>query len=147
MGFQDAVRSGFRNWLDFEGRATRSEYWWWVVFQIAVSFGLNVISFHFLAGLFVIICLVPSLSLAVRRLHDIDKSGFWLLLTFVPFGGLALLVMFCLEGTQGANQYGPDPLGHDDDTPTSRRGRRSEFDDVMDDSYRRSRIPRSGHDD
>lgn len=53
---------------------------------------------------------VPTIAVSVRRLHDQDKSGWFYLLNFVPFGGLVLLIFFCLEGTKGANQYGADPL-------------------------------------
>ncbi len=56
---------------------------------------------------------IPSLAVTIRRLHDQDKSGWFYLLSFVPFGGLVLLVFFCLEGTRGPNQYGPDPLADD----------------------------------
>ena len=57
---------------------------------------------------------VPSLAVAVRRLHDQDKSGWWLLISFIPFGGIVLIVFYCLEGTPGPNQFGPDPKGGGD---------------------------------
>ena len=55
--------------------------------------------------------LLAALAVAVRRMHDTDRSGWWMLLGFVPLIGLALIVLLALEGTQGANQYGPDPKG------------------------------------
>lgn len=54
---------------------------------------------------------IPMLAVTVRRLHDQDKSGWWWLLNFVPFGAYVLIAFFCIEGTKGPNQYGPDPLG------------------------------------
>lgn len=53
--------------------------------------------------------IIPMLAVSFRRLHDTDKSAWWLLIGFIPFGGLVLLVFFCLEGTQGDNNFGPDP--------------------------------------
>lgn len=144
MGFQDAIAAGLRNWLDFEGRASRSEYWWWVLFSVLANV-LGSIVLNGLASLLLLILIVPGIAVTVRRLHDIDRTGLWLLIFFVPLGWILLLVWHCCEGTRGANQYGSDPL-RPDYNPTT-LPMRSEFDNVMDDSYRKSRIPRSGHDD
>ncbi len=65
----------------------------------------------FLTGIFWLATIVPLIALGVRRLHDRDMSGWFMLLQVVPLANIALLVIFCLEGTRGNNQYGPDPKG------------------------------------
>lgn len=66
-----------------------------------------------LTSLVILAAIVPSIAVGVRRLHDQDKSGWFMLLGLIPLVGIVLLVFFCLEGTKGPNQYGPDPLGSD----------------------------------
>ena len=122
MSFTDAVRSGFRNWNKLGGRASRSEFWFWYLFLIAVSFGylflygallsrLGVIA-SLLAVIVIVIgfvSIVPSFTMTVRRLHDTNRSGWWLLIALIPFGSLVILVFYCLDGTQGSNKYGDRP--------------------------------------
>ncbi|GGL23068.1 DUF805 domain-containing protein [Caulobacter rhizosphaerae] len=120
-----------RKYAEFEGRARRSEYWLFTLFQVLVTFGLflalvmvaaatgggdgqlNVAASIFLAllGLFCLAMLIPSLAVSIRRLHDSDKSGWWLLLSFVPFGSFVVFIFTLLDGTPGENRYGPDPKG------------------------------------
>jgi len=117
MTFPQAVQSVLKNYAKFEGRATRSEYWWFVLFYwlviivpliVAAIINSQVISG--IIGLVIMVALlgliIPSLAVSVRRLHDTDRSGFWLLIAFLPFGGIVLLVFHCLEGTPGPNKYG-----------------------------------------
>ena len=123
MTFAEAIKSGFKNMTKFEGRSTRSEYWWFVLFYIisvVVTFILvglvsQVEQLSWVGGLLILALvlafILPSLSLAFRRLHDTDHSGWWLLLYLVPFGGIVLLVFYCTAGTPGDNKYGPGPLG------------------------------------
>ena len=113
-----------RDYAVFEGRASRSEYWYFVLFNLIVTIVLmvieNALGLLFLAtdsglGLLTLIyalaVLVPSLAVAMRRLHDTNRSGWWLLLTFVPLlGSLVLMVFLILKGTEGDNQYGASPL-------------------------------------
>jgi uncharacterized membrane protein YhaH (DUF805 family) len=112
-----------KRYADFQGRSRRKEYW---MFQLGI-FVAYIVAAVFIgivgaalgdtaAGivilpLFLVIAgiIVPALAVTVRRLHDQDKSGWWILINFVPFGGIVLLVFMCLEGTNGPNQYGPDP--------------------------------------
>ena len=117
-----------RRYADFAGRSRRQEFWMFqlgvILFYIAcfilISIG-GAIGGETLSGILmipfvlaVLALFVPSLAVAVRRLHDQDKSGWWLLISFIPFGGIVLIVFYCLEGTQGPNQFGPDPKGRGD---------------------------------
>lgn len=98
----------------FDGRAGRQEFWMFVLFSIIVYIVVaivgNIIHFPALAGLYGLAVLLPTLGVEIRRLHDIDKSGWWILISFVPIiGGIWLLVLFCMAGTPGANRFGPAP--------------------------------------
>ncbi|MEO3433885.1 DUF805 domain-containing protein [Inquilinus sp. CAU 1745] len=119
MGFGDAIKSGFSGYVKFGGRSSRSEYWYWVLFILLVQLVLGVIesavlpitSRGILVGIFGLIVLLPNIAVSVRRLHDIDKSGWWLLIGLIPIlGVIVLIVFFCLKGTDGDNRFGPDPL-------------------------------------
>ncbi len=108
-----------KKYAKFEGRANRPQYWYFVLTQFLAFFILellcvipfvNIIAFLALLvlGLGLI---VPGIAVSVRRLHDTNKSGWWLLLCFVPFvGSIVILVFMCLEGTKGANKYGDEPV-------------------------------------
>ena len=116
MSFGDAVSSGFSNYVTFGGRAPRSEYWFWVLFEIlAAIVALFVDGIIGTVGILYIITilglLLPSLAMAVRRMHDIDKSGRNLLWALVPFGSLYVLYLAVQPGTAGANSHGADPFG------------------------------------
>ena len=100
----------------FSGRARRKEYWMFLLVAILIAIGIGVIDAllrtkGLFGNLFAIALLLPSLGVTVRRLHDTDRSGWWILIGFVPVvGGIVLLVFMCLVGTSGSNQYGADPL-------------------------------------
>jgi len=113
-----------RKYAVFSGRARRKEYWMFQLVNFIVVVLLAVTSIPSLVGhsrgvfpgfLFLGMCgyllatIIPSMAVSVRRLHDINFSGLWLLLGFVPAGGLALLILHVLDGTPAPNQYGPDP--------------------------------------
>ena len=122
MGFGEAVSTCWKKYGDFDGRAQRPEFWWWVLFvtllQIVASIVLTVLlvlfqNAGFLQWLGVMIFMIvvlavilPSIAVSVRRLHDRDLSGWWYLLGFVPFGSIVLLVWYVLPGTPGPNRYG-----------------------------------------
>ena len=126
MSFQEAVQSGFRRWNQTDGRASRSEYWWWTLFYVLVLFGagvvLGILGYAGRAAASVgvlvsavafLLLIVPSLTVGIRRLHDTDRSGWWLLLGLVPYiGGLILLIIFCLDGSPGPNRFGDRPGGN-----------------------------------
>lgn len=126
MNFMDAVRSGFNNYANFSGRALRSEYWWWVVFAWIAGIIANIIDRALgwriyettvngiqqgsgpVAAIVGLALLIPGLAVLVRRLHDTDRSGWWMLIGFVPIiGSLILLYFFVISGTPGPNKYGP----------------------------------------
>ena len=118
MGFGDAISTCFRKYADFSGRASRSEYWYWYLFRILIIGGIAIIAITArangllaLIALEVLVMLVPSLAVAVRRLHDVNCSGWLLLIAVIPFGSLLLFVLACVPGTQGGNKYGPGPWG------------------------------------
>lgn len=112
-----------KRYATFTGRARRAEYWNFVLFYILIFMGLSVVDFFIgifsfgqgigiLGGLFALGMLVPSIAVTVRRLHDTDRSGWWILIGAIPFfGGLILLVFMCLSGTPGDNRFGSDPIG------------------------------------
>jgi uncharacterized membrane protein YhaH (DUF805 family) len=117
-----------KQYADFNGRARRTEFWMFVLFNAiayvvlalvdvligTASFVASGTGFQFggglLSGLYSLAVLIPSLAVTVRRFHDQDKSGWFILLGLIPIvGGIIVLVFMCLEGTRGANRFGPDP--------------------------------------
>jgi uncharacterized membrane protein YhaH (DUF805 family) len=103
------------NYFNFSGRARRSEYWYYILFNIIAIAILALLVFAseelmFLLGLYIIAVIIPTLAVAVRRLHDQNKSGWYFLVRFIPIiGTIWLLILFCTEGTRGPNRYGADP--------------------------------------
>lgn len=118
MDFQAAVKKCLlKDYMNFSGRASRSELWYFVLFLFIINFAIGVAStfsegfFGVIYGLFWIGTLLPSIAVWVRRLHDIDKSGAWVILILVPFIGLIFAIIWgCQKGTAGSNNFGPDPL-------------------------------------
>lgn len=120
----------YRRYADFDGRSQRKEYWMFVLFTTlvaivcAIPMGIGIASMDneaagpspmFFVGIimlavFGLASIIPSIAVQVRRFHDQDKSGWMVLLGFIPYvGGIIALVFMCLEGTRGPNRYGPDP--------------------------------------
>ena len=107
MNFGDAIKVCFTKYVGFEGRATRSEYWWWVLFIVLVSIALCALKLQMLSGVFSLGVLLPSLAVGARRLHDIGKSGWWLLVWLIPLVGWLVLLFFAVQPSQsGSNEYG-----------------------------------------
>jgi len=109
MDFQTAVRTGLSKYVDFNGRAARAEYWWFVLFQAlaVVAAGILDIFVGFLQPLVILGLLVPGIAVTVRRLHDTDRSGWWFLISFVPLVGIVVLLVFLVaRGTDGENRFG-----------------------------------------
>lgn len=120
-----------KQYVDFNGRARRQEYWMFALFSAIILLVLTVIdsvigtgnitgnsgadgvsfSAHLglLGGIYSLAVLLPGLAVAIRRLHDTDRSGWWVLIALSFVGGIVLLVFFVLEGTRGPNRHGADP--------------------------------------
>jgi uncharacterized membrane protein YhaH (DUF805 family) len=118
MNFGEAIKSGFSNYVTFSGRAARSEFWYWTLFAVLVSAACSIVDEALLpnveSGLFgplISLALVlPGLAVSVRRLHDIDRTGWWLLISLTIILIILLIVWDCFKGTAGPNRFGPDPL-------------------------------------
>lgn len=120
-----------KRYADFSGRSRRKEYWMFFLFNLGVALVLNIVlGGAILSGdeggaamggagvivilLYVLLTFIPGLAVTVRRFHDQDKSGWMVLLALVPLVGSVILIVFmCLEGTRGANRFGPDPKADD----------------------------------
>jgi len=100
MTFQESVKVCLTKYADFNGRATRSEYWWFFLFIVLVSAATSVVS-NTLGTLFSLAVLVPSLAAATRRLHDTNRSGWWQLVCLVPVVGLIVLIVFLAQEGSG----------------------------------------------
>lgn len=116
MGLLEAVQSVFSQYATFSGRARRSEYWFFSLFNLivaAVLFAIGyVIETSILSNLYSLAVFIPGLAVAVRRLHDVGKSGWWMFIVFVPIiGGLWLLYLEVQDSVAGENEYGPNPKG------------------------------------
>jgi uncharacterized membrane protein YhaH (DUF805 family) len=114
MGFSEAINTCFSKYATFDGRAARPEYWYFALFVFIVDLVLQALErtglgyIAIIANvLFSLAVLLPSIAVGVRRLHDIDRSGWWLLIGLVPIVGVILLLVWaCMRGTQGANRFG-----------------------------------------
>jgi uncharacterized membrane protein YhaH (DUF805 family) len=112
-----------KKYAQFEGRSRRKELWMFTLFNCLFSWPLYILGLVFhenalgtiflgLYFIYVLAVLVPCLAVAIRRLHDTGRSGWWLLIILVPFvGPIILLVFYVLDSQPGANQYGPNPKG------------------------------------
>lgn len=145
-----------KKYADFDGRARRAEFWMFTLYHslvilvlvmlfvftalVAPKLALIPMAIYLMYGL---ASLLPSLAVQVRRLHDTDKSGWWLLLSFVPFGGLVLFVFSVTDSDPGRNQFGPNPKG------VKRRAVRDDddYEDDYDDRPRRRSRVRDDEDD
>jgi uncharacterized membrane protein YhaH (DUF805 family) len=123
MSFSQAVSSVLLNkYATFSGRARRSEYWWWYLFvtivflvagildrAVGLTYGDLTLGGGWIATIAAIVFLVPNLAVAVRRLHDTGRSGWWLLIGLVPVVGFVVLLYFFVLDSENDNQYGPYP--------------------------------------
>jgi uncharacterized membrane protein YhaH (DUF805 family) len=122
MSFTAAIRSVLTQYVGFTGRARRSEYWWFALFTVLVGLAAAILDSVLgttlgsdgstgVIGIIVnLALLLPTLAVAMRRLHDTDRSGWWLLIGLVPIvGAIVLLVFFVLDSTPGTNRFGASP--------------------------------------
>ena len=115
MGFGQAISSGFSNYVNFSGRSCRSEYWYWILFIIVADIVAGAIDYaigiQVVTGLFGLATILPNLAVAIRRLHDLDRTGWWIFIGLIPLvGWIILIIWYCTRGTNGPNRFGPDPL-------------------------------------
>ena len=113
----EAYKKFWKNYVNFKGRSTRSDYWYALLAHFIISFALGFVG-GFLGSavlaittvlmlVYSLAMMIPALAICVRRLHDTGKSGWFLLLSFIPLiGGFILLIFYCLPSDQGANAYG-----------------------------------------
>lgn len=121
--FFDVIKN---HYVDFKGRARRKEYWMYTLFNFlailifyalffAAAYSQQQTLMYIISGILWLYCIglfLPSLGVAIRRLHDIGKSGWWLLFSLIPaVGGIILLVFSCTDSVPGNNEYGPNPKG------------------------------------
>lgn len=117
MGFLQAVGNGFIRYFDFQGRSRRSEYWWFMLFYVLLLVATTLFDRGVLGvgpeglppvtlGAYVLI-MVPLVAVSVRRLHDLDKSGWWYLIGLTGVGMIPLIYWYCQPGTPETNAYGP----------------------------------------
>jgi uncharacterized membrane protein YhaH (DUF805 family) len=111
MNFTEAVKTCLTKYVDFEGRAGRPEFWWFALFQFILMAVIGMFS-NALQGVISLALLLPGLGVGARRLHDIGKSGWFLLLWLVPFVGWLVLLYWAIQPSQaGSNAWGASPAG------------------------------------
>ncbi|MFO0998157.1 MAG: DUF805 domain-containing protein [Alphaproteobacteria bacterium] len=110
MTLVESIKTCFTKYATFEGRAARSEYWYWALSVTVVSIILQLINDK-LSAAFGIGVFLPYLAVTARRLHDIDRSGWWQLIYFIPIIGWIIMLVWCVtRGTPGTNRFGENPL-------------------------------------
>ena len=126
MNLPTAVATCFRKYATFSGRAPRSEYWYFQLFNWLIFLALAIVLSRLgpaipggtdargespiigsVIGIYFLAIMLPNLAVAVRRLHDVGRSGWWYLIAFAPFGGLVLFAWCCMRGTSNDAGYGP----------------------------------------
>ena len=123
MNFVQAVKSYFVRWNDFKGRSSRSEYWWATLFASLVSIFLQfpqamlaqaesvlALVVMIIILVFLLFMVIASFAVLVRRLHDVNRSGWWFLIYFTIIGIFVLLYWYVQKGDEADNRYGSDPL-------------------------------------
>lgn len=116
MDFMTAIRSCLDKYVTFSGRARRSEFWWFFLFNLIGSAIANVIDtgvigLPILSIVWMLALLLPGISVSVRRMHDLDKSGWWIFIVLIPLIGFLIYVYWFIQrGTEGPNRFGPDPF-------------------------------------
>jgi uncharacterized membrane protein YhaH (DUF805 family) len=106
MTFTESIKTCFTKFTKFEGRASRSEYWWYILFIFLASLILTIIHPN-LASMFYLIMLLPTMTVTARRLHDTNRSGWLQILYLVPFIGFLIMLFFLVQEGKEPNLYGP----------------------------------------
>ena len=111
MNFSQAISSGFENYTNFRGRAVRSEYWYWALFNVLTSIGASIvdssIGTSLVSALIGLALFLPGIAVTFRRLHDTDHSGWWIWISLIPIIGFIVLLIFLTKaGDLEPNRYG-----------------------------------------
>ena len=126
MNFGEAISDGFSKYATFSGRSSRSAYWWWILFYVLVLIGASIIDAavksQAIAGLAWLAFFIPNLAVLVRRLHDTDRTGWWVLIGLIPLVGVIILIVFACTDSGAPNTYGNGPDGQSEITVTSPLG-------------------------
>jgi len=104
MTFGESISTCFTKYAAFNGRAAKSEFWWWVLFIFLTSLATGMIN-HLLSSLVSLATLLPSLAVTTRRLHDSNRSGWWQLVGLIPLIGWIILIYWCVQDAKEPNQY------------------------------------------
>ena len=112
MDFKTSITTCLKEkYCTFTGRASRSEYWYFFLLNFLVQLVLTIVLAPMLAGSIMLVyslaVIVPGIAVAIRRMHDVDKSGWWLLLTLVPLANFYIIYLVIIKGTEGENRFGP----------------------------------------
>jgi uncharacterized membrane protein YhaH (DUF805 family) len=126
MSFGEAISDGFSKYATFSGRSSRSAYWWWFLFYVLVIIGASIldaaVGTPVIAGLVWLAFFLPNLAVLVRRLHDTDHSGWWVLIGLIPLIGAIVLIVFACMDSGPPNKYGQGPDDGGDLSATSPLG-------------------------
>ncbi len=115
LTFKEAVSRVFNKYAQFNGRASRAEFWWFMLFCVIVGFIFGILTsissvFAYISYLFNLAVFIPVLAVSWRRLHDIDKAGGWWFINFVPLVGFIIFIIWCAKpGVPQANRFGEVP--------------------------------------
>ena len=105
MTFTESIQTCFRKCADFKGRASRSEYWWFALFVVLVSIAAGLLG-DAANALVTLALLLPYIAVSARRLHDVGRSGWWQLVWYIPLIGLLVMIIWCVQDSEGPNAYG-----------------------------------------
>jgi uncharacterized membrane protein YhaH (DUF805 family) len=123
MTFGEAVSDGFSKYAMFSGRSSRSAYWWWTLFYFLVIVGASILDAAANTPIFAVLVwlalIIPNLAVLVRRLHDTDHSGWWVLIGLIPLIGAIVLIVFACIDSGPPNKYGEGPDDRGNLTATS----------------------------
>ena len=104
MTFIESIQTCFKKYAEFDGRASRSEFWWWALFVVLISAAAQAIG-DTAATLVGLGTLLPSIAVSARRLHDINRSGWWQLVGFIPVVGWIIVIYWCAQEPVSPNRY------------------------------------------